>query len=188
MSQTSIDPKEFSELFLTNGNLENVVCHMCNQSAGIVADPITETLMVMLTTPLSVVITEAGVAIFRNQPAMVLPYVNMNSEQLLYIQKTVDTLVNNSVEENMELKGHIQMGGGCIVMVPNQKKYKDFIIDNEALLHAFITSVGKSKQYDTWTKRALSSIIIQRLSCTVNIPKEVILSATTHSENLFRLL
>jgi hypothetical protein len=182
-----IDYDVFSKIFLTGTNLQNVICHLCNQGGGLVSDPITETLSVMATTPISLVITEAGVAMFKNKPTMVFPYSNMNSEQLLYITKLVDTLVQNSTEENLKLKGHVQMGGGCIIVIPTQTHHQDFIVKKNDLLHAFVESVYKSQRnnYTPWTKKALCSIILQRLSCTTNLPKDILNHATAHSETLF---
>jgi hypothetical protein len=177
-----IDINEFVLLFLTGNDLQNVICHMCNQRTGLVSDPITETLSVISTTPLSIVITEAGVAMFKNQPTMVWPYSSMHSKQLLYIKRVIDTLVTNSSDDNLKLNGHVQMGGGCIVMVPSSRQQKEFIINSKDILLAFVDSVNDSLRYDGWTKKALSSIIIQRLTCVVNIPKEVIVAATTYAE------
>jgi hypothetical protein len=180
-----IDYDIFCKVFLTGINLQNVLCYLCNQSAGLVSDPITETLTVLASTPLSLVITEAGIAIFRDKPTMVYPYSSMNSEQLLYIKQIVDTLVQNSQVDNPKLKGHIQMGGGCIIALPSQTCHKDFILEKNDLLHAFIESVNKSNGYNNWTKKALCSIIMQRLACTTNLPKEMMHHAAVHSETLF---
>jgi hypothetical protein len=180
-----IDIHEFVSLFLTGNNLQNVICHLCNQSAGLVADPITQTLTVMASTPVSVVITEAGVAMFRNQPAMVWPYVHMTSEQLLYIKKIVDQVVENSIDGPLKLHGHVQMGGGCIVMIPSSKQHKDVLVDGKQLVHAFVASIGSSPSHDNWTKRSLSCILIQRLSCAVNLPKDALLSSSEYSDALF---
>ena len=180
-----IDYNHFRQLFLTDTSLQNIMCHLCNQSTGLVSDPITETLGVMATTPLSVVITEAGVAMFRDQPTMVFPYTYMTSEQLLYIQDVVNHLVQNCIEGNLKLKGHVQMGGCCIIMIPSQTHHQELTVKKDDLLHAFIESVGRSKNYNPWTKKALCSIIIQRLSCVVNLPNETMHSATEHSEALF---
>jgi hypothetical protein len=180
-----IDYDIFSKLFLTGIHLQNIICHLCNQSAGLVSDPITETLTVIATTPLSLVITEAGMAMFKDKPTMVVPYANMNSEQLLYVKNLVQTIVDGSTEDNLNLKGHVQMGGGCIIMIPSQTHHHDWIVKKNDLLHAFVESVNKSNHYNQWTKKALCSIIMQRLSCTINIPKEVLRHATDHSEALF---
>jgi hypothetical protein len=181
----SIDLDEFSRIFLNDDSLLHLVCHLCNQSLGHVSDPITETLTIIATTPLTIVITEAGVAMFKNQPTMVLPYNNMTAEQLLYVKGVVDSIVEKSTDDNMQLKRHVQMGGGCIVMVPIQTRTKDLIVDSKDLLQAFVRGVAGGKQYNNWTKKALCNIILQRLSCTVNLSKEHMLQATTFSASLF---
>jgi hypothetical protein len=182
--QMLIDYNEFYQLFLTKTNLQNVICHLCNQGAGLVSDPITETLAVIATTPLAVVITEAGVAMFRDKPMMVFPYSNMNSEQLLYIRSVVDSLLQTSTEGNVKLKGHVQMGGGCIIMIPSPT-HQDVIVKNDDLLRGFVESVARSQKYHPWTKKALCSIIMQRLSCAVNLPKDTLHHAVEYSETLF---
>lgn len=180
-----VDLEEFSTVFLTGKNLENLVCHLCNQCTGLVTDPITETLTVIATTPLSIVITEAGVAMFKNQPAMVWPYVHMTSDQLRYLKVIMEGLVEYSCTENCRMQRHVQMGGGCIVMIPSYKQQKDVLINCKDMVHAFIASIDKSPAYTNWTKKALSGIIIQRLACTVNIPKETLVSCTTYAAEVF---
>jgi hypothetical protein len=173
------------KLFLTGTNLQIIICHLCNQSAGLVSDPITETLTVIATTPLSLVITEAGMALFKDKPNMVFPYTSMNCEQLLYVKSLVDSLVEKSTEDDVKLKGHVQMGGGCIIMMPTLTHNQECMIKTQDLLCAFIESVNKSQNYKPWTKKALCSIIMQRLSCTVNLPKNVLHNANVHLEALF---
>jgi hypothetical protein len=173
------------KLFLTGANLQNIICHLCNQSAGLVSDPITETLTVIATTPLSLVITEAGIVIFKDRPNMVFPYTNMNSEQLIYVKGLVDNLVENSTGDNQKLKGRVQMGRGCIIMMPSPTHHQEFIIKKEDLLYAFIECINKSHYYNQWTKKSLCSIIMQRLSCTVNLPKDILHHASVYSDNLF---
>jgi hypothetical protein len=180
-----IDLAEFVAVFLTGNNLENLICHLCNQCTGLVSDPITETLTVLTTTPLSIVITEAGVAMFKNQPAMVWPYVYMTTEQLTYLKGVVDGLADYSCTDSSRLQRHIQMGGGCIVMIPSSKQHKDVILCNSEVVHAFVNSINKSAHYTQWTKKALSGVIIQRLACTINIPKDTLLSCTAYAEGVF---
>ena len=180
-----VDPQEFSDMFLTGVDLENVICHMCNQSAGLVSDPITETLMIMATTPVCVVFTEAGLAMFRDKPTMVMPYMNMTPVQLMYIKKIVENIVEATECKDNNIRGQVQMGGGCIILIPMQKTKWDFIIDKEKLMKAFVTSIDKSKDYNNWTKRALCSIIMQRLSCSTNISKESMRKVSAISDSLF---
>jgi hypothetical protein len=178
-----IDPRELSAKFLTGTNLQNVVCHLCNQSAGLVSDPITETLTVMATTPVSVVITEAGVALFKNRPTMVLPYTSMTSEQLLYLRDVINTVAEDTITN--DVKGRVQMGGGCIVTMSQQSNATDCLISQKDLLEAFVQGVYNSKDYNNWTKKALCGVIIQRLCCSTNISKETLRNSTMHTHALF---
>jgi hypothetical protein len=181
----SIDMRDFSDLFLCGRDLQNVICHFCNQSTGACSDPITETLTIMATTPIAVVITEAGVSVFKNQPAMVIPYSAMNASQLLYLKHIVEALVRDSTESHLKMKGHVQMGGGCIVMIPSQKDQRDFIIDQKDLLHAFVEGIHTSVGYNNWTKKAFCGILIQRLACSVNLSKDIISTASSHAHLRF---
>lgn len=180
-----IDMKDFSAEFLKGINLQNVICHMCNQCTGILSDPVTETLVVMATTPLAVVVTEAGVAMFRNKPTMVFPYTSMTPRQLLYIKGIVDLLVENSSTSTLKLRGSVQMGGGCIVVIPSPRTQHDFIINTQDILHSFISAVAMSEKYTSWTKKALCGIITQRLSCSVNLTRETMMYSASYSESLF---
>jgi hypothetical protein len=70
--------QRFVQLFLEGESLQRVMKHLCETSVGQVVDPITDVVCVMVTSPLQLVITEIGVAPFRDRAAHVYPFVAMN--------------------------------------------------------------------------------------------------------------
>jgi hypothetical protein len=181
-----IDISRFVEIFLTGENLQNVICHLCNQNSGHISDPITETLTTIATTPISVIITEAGIAMFRNKPTMVIPYTNMSAVQLSHVKEVVDSFVQDSPENRLQVKGNVQMGGGCIIMISSKTKGQEVLIDKNEILQAFILGVYNSKNYNNWTKKALCNIIMQRLSCTMTISRDVLQYAIAYCDEKFK--
>lgn len=54
------------KIFLSEKNLRKVMAHLCNHgSSNHVADPVTDTVVMMMTRPVHLVITEVGVALFK---------------------------------------------------------------------------------------------------------------------------
>ena len=55
----------FVQLFLNGDALQQMISYICNTSHGSVADPITTTVCMMITTPVQIVLTQVGVAPFK---------------------------------------------------------------------------------------------------------------------------
>lgn len=180
---TRID--EFIDKFLTGKSLQDVVCLLCNQCCGLSTDPITDTLVVVATTPICVVVTETGLSLFQNQPSMVFPYSHMSRDQLDFVNEKVKIVLELSRENHSNAKGQIQMGGGCILMITPQSKHSGRILNAVDIVNAFVDSVIKSDKQDNWCKKAICNIILQRVSCAVNMPNEAIHTVAQRLEKNF---
>ena len=53
------------EKFLCGSQLRRVMAHLCNHCSNQVGDPIADTVAMMLTQPIHLVITEVGIALFK---------------------------------------------------------------------------------------------------------------------------
>ena len=51
--------------FLTGKNLRKMFSHLCNNASGQVTDPISDTVVMMLTCPVQLILTEVGVSLFK---------------------------------------------------------------------------------------------------------------------------
>lgn len=128
--------KKIVKLFLQGQNLRKVMAHLCNNCSSHVADPISDTVVMMLTCPIHLVITEVGIALFKDKPTALFPYSEMDPDQRYFVEEVVQScllhcnrisLLPSSLEtkdssgENAlpyyHLYHHavVQMGGGCIL-------------------------------------------------------------------------
>lgn len=105
-------------LFLTGKHLKRVMAHMCNNASSHVADPITDTVVMMLTCPINLVVTEVGIALFKasfliyllhctyidikkytftyfefmqDKPTALFPYSEMDSDQRYFVEQVVQS-------------------------------------------------------------------------------------------------
>lgn len=62
---TTLDIGAFIDLFLTGKSLQTMISHICNTAHGSVTDPITNTLCMMIKSPIQIVLTQVGVAPFK---------------------------------------------------------------------------------------------------------------------------
>ena len=64
--------------FLQGQNLRRVFAHLCNHSTGQVTDPISYVVHIMLTCPVQMVVSEVGVAFFKDHPNALFPFTAMD--------------------------------------------------------------------------------------------------------------
>ena len=190
--------RDVVETFLKGNSLRRIIKFFCDTSVNQVVDPVTETLCMMLTTPLQFSITEIGVTFFKDKNTHVFPYRNMTQGQLEYVRDTVNSIYGvDSVEESARMG--VQMGGGCVVKlsstslqrhavvappcpslpkkaanVVGQNTHPD-VLDAFEVLGAFCTSVFSSKLYggDPQLCYNLCNVIIQRVCTSVHLQKDV---------------
>ena len=191
--------REVVDTFLRENSLRRIIKYFCDTSVNQVVDPVTETLCMMLTTPLQFSITEIGVTFFKDKNTHVFPYCNMTRRQIDYVKDTVKRLYGvASVEESARMG--VQMGGGCVVKLssssssalcedsPQQQgqtgggggaeeaeQPHPEILDAFEVLGAFCTSVFASKNYasDPQLCYNVCNVVIQRVCGSVHLQKDV---------------
>ena len=115
----------FVELLLRGDELVHLMRHCCNTSMGQVVDPITDVVCVMITSPLQIVITEVGVAPFKDRPTRVYPFVEMNEGQRTFLREIVQShldcadggkKVTTTTTTSTSISfASLQMGGGFVI-------------------------------------------------------------------------
>ena len=153
--------QETVDMFLRGKNLRRVMNTFCNDSVGQVVDPITETLCMMLTTPLQLVVTEVGVTLFRDKNTHVFPYPQMTRAQIDYVKG----VVRDAFGLNCAPRGGLQMGGGCVIKFDTTNP--SMLLSPTEVFEAFFQSVFESKVYtDPGVRYNVCNIVLQRvLSC-----------------------
>lgn len=179
--------RKFISLFLEGEQLQKVMKYLCETSLGQVTDPITDVVCVMITSPLAFVITEVGVAPFKDKFTHVYPYSHMNREQRAFIRSVVESHRDSagSVSNTKNATASLQMGGGCIIEIPNsdhannkgQQRNQPLYLKAENVLECLCRSViGNSTTSggEKWKRHGVCSIILQRVSSSIHIPRETL--------------
>lgn len=174
---------EIASLFLGDISIKTTLCELCNVRDQLCADPISDTLCAMYNSPVSVTITTVGVALFKDQPAMVIPYSVMSKTQLEAILQCVTQFRQNK-EIGIKTSGEVRMGeGNLILQPPIGKPVKS--VPLPLLLNTFIDLVSENKTYDSWAKRSICSIVLQRLSASIGSSGEALKNANHRVMELF---
>ena len=159
-----MDTHGFIDLFLKEDALCHIVAYMCNNTQGLVTDPITNVLYSMITSPIQIVLTQVGVAPFKDKNTLVFPYRLMNEDQKSFIRSFVQDM-------EYEITGTIasvQIGGGC--MLNKSTNGQDIFLDYVHVLTAFCNNVSKSKTHQNPAiQRAICNIIIQRIGSLIHL-------------------
>mmetsp|Transcript_31120 Transcript_31120/g.75118 ORF Transcript_31120/g.75118 Transcript_31120/m.75118 type:complete len:139 (+) Transcript_31120:22-438(+) len=79
------------------------MCYFCLICSDLpvaqVMDPITETICMMVTSPIELTITEPGVTLFQNRHTHVYPYNRMNEAQKSYVRNTITRVLKFQKEK-----------------------------------------------------------------------------------------
>lgn len=174
---------EIASLFLGDSAIKTTLCELCNARDQLCADPISDTLCAMHNAPISVMITTVGVALFKDQPVMVIPYSVMSKAQLEAILQYVTQFRQNR-DGGVKASGDVRMGEGNLILQPTLgQPVKN--VPLPLLLNTFIDLVLENKTYDNWAKRSICSIVLQRLSASIGSNGDVLRNANSRVLELF---
>lgn len=84
-----MDPERFIDLFFEENQLRKMLCYLCDACAGHIIDPVTEITCMMIQCPIQLVVTEIGIAPFKDRLTVVYPYSKMNHVQREFIADVV---------------------------------------------------------------------------------------------------
>lgn len=112
-----VDMDAIVDLFLKGTALQDTICILCNHRDMFCSDPITDTVSLMISQPISMAIGEGGLMLFGRRPDMTIPFTCMSREQLQYVGGIADELI---VSINTSGEG-VHMCGG-VVVIPCKKK------------------------------------------------------------------
>jgi hypothetical protein len=175
--------KRLLEVFLSNNNLRKVMAHLCNSYCGhSVSDPIADTVVMMLTCPVNLIITEVGIALFQNRPTALYPFSKMDACQRYYVEEVVRSclLKCNSIPpcagdqvgrgQHSFHNAMVQMGGGCILYTRTVKGRPSLLLNPLEVLQCACDCIFDSKDHcSPEIRHAICSIVLQRVCSMSNI-------------------
>lgn len=132
-------------------------------------DPITHTLCMMITTPVQIMLTQVGVAPFKDKNTSIFPYKLMNDEQKQFLRDFV-------METETHVSGliaSVQIGGGCVLC--RRIERGGVFLEPGLVLSAFCQNVQESKTHkNPAIQRSICNIVIQRVGGQVLLDKDVL--------------
>ena len=154
----------FADIFFDEENIRNTTIVLCQNNPH-ATDPISNTLIVMLSTPLEIQLVVNGVQMFRGKELM-FPYQHMNSKQREFLLD----IINQDEWLLYEF---------CMQYKP--KNRPPLYIDHLEVLKAICSLIQGSKKYtDSKSRLAITNIILQRVHSNVSISKTIQLALNKH--------
>lgn len=169
------------DVFLTGQNMRKMMAHLCNSYCGhSMSDPITDTVVMMLTCPLNLIITEVGIALFQDRPTALYPFSKMDADQIYYVEGVVrscllkcNAAMSISDDHSQQIVCHnamVQMGGGCILYTRTVRSTPELLLNPLEVLKCTCDCIFASSDHcDAEIRHAICSIVLQRVCCLSNI-------------------
>jgi hypothetical protein len=161
--------EEFHALFLSNESLQTYFVFLCKSNVES-SDPITDALVVLLTSNAQYMISRNGLVLFKGFPAY--PFSIMNREQKNLIYQVVD-----SIRSEVHTYSHFARSENPLTYSVENQKLLIHIppqrIDPKLVMSMLVHLIGTSSK----PSLLLFNLIVQRLTLRVNINKETILFA-----------
>lgn len=175
---------DIANLFFQGDNLKRTICALCNGRDQLCVDPISETLIVMHTAHIQVMVTESGVALFRDHPMMIIPFLTMTMDQLKLLAGIVMEFISSRENVGVTTAPQAHMGGGRIIF-PCTTGQKVPPLPFLTLVKAFVDLVCESPGYDLWSRRAICSVVLQRMAASVGVSPDAMREASAYVSQAF---
>lgn len=172
--QLSLKTKEGNDLnknsllsfFQSPKILQKVIVNHINNRNQDFPDPITSTLILMVSSPMQIEFCEMGVMLFKTNNLPVLPYSSLNDEEGVFLRNILDQIDNSSLTETYY---------GCGKFSVQFNMGRGIYLPKKCVLLAFVNVMQKQKDFkEICILQRLSDIIIQRFLSTISVhPDEI---------------
>jgi len=153
--------QRFMDCFFSKENIRNTLIVLCQNNPH-EADPISNTIIIILTTPLEIQLIANGIQLFKDK-GLIYPYQYMNSNQREFLLEII----------NMDSKNWLSYEF-CLQW---KCKGAPMYVDHLEILKTLCELIQGSKKYtDARSKLAITNIILQRVHANVTISKTIQLS------------
>jgi len=155
------DFEAMRQVFFDNGSLKRMLIYMCNSHKRDTDDPITLTVIAMLTSELCLIMNEFGVKLFKSSMLPQIPYHMLNTAQKRYLMNTLD----NSPKNNLHISSHNNNGFQIRLKQAFCNKYLDRAVILDQLRECIC---DYNDNADLQTRTILYQILHQRILCSVS--------------------
>jgi len=154
--------------------LQRAIAHMVNHRIQHFTDPLTSTLVLMATTPVQLVLCEAGLLLLRTTLLPVIPYALLSAHERVTIAAMIHEQSSGpggaaAMHETIEPSGQYTLT--VLPAIDAQHLHK------ARLLCAFAVVIFRAPRADPSINRMLGHIILQRFAAHVTTPSDVMAAA-----------
>lgn len=167
--------QELMQLFFVDQKLSTLISYFCKITVGQSSDPIAETIVAMISSPVVLMLTQVGIAPFREHPSYVYPYRFLDEEQREFLRRFVTSTADNAAGSIAST----QVGGGC--MLYKKPQSKPMYLDTYNVIAALCDGiVGSRTGVDKKFRLAVCSVVLQRIGGIVHIDRAVMSKIALH--------
>lgn len=155
------DFEMMQEVFFDSASLKRMLIHMCNSHKRDTDDPITLTVIAMLTSELCLILNDFGVKLFKSSMLPQIPYHMLNTNQKRYLMNILD----NCPKSNLHISSHNNNGFQIRLKQAFCNKYLDRAVILDQLRECIC---DYNDNADLQTRTILYQILHQRIMCSVS--------------------
>ena len=186
--------ERFLRLISDDNFIQRMLCHMVNNKIQDFQDPLTSTLVLMATSPLQMVLCEAGLLPFKTTLLPVLPYSILTLGEIEQMRQILADTCDRQLHETVESSGQYTLSVAPVAQTSQQQHQQmaanknnssgsaAVTICRRSLLHAFVSvmmftsSSSKQDENQLIVNRTLCNIVLQRFMASVSTPSEIVSS------------
>jgi hypothetical protein len=157
--------QNFTRVFLSGVNLERFIVYCCNAASMDNPDPISSTIVTVLSTPVSISMSDVGIRMFKTTTIAPIPYYLLDESQCEFIRGLMEQAVKQTVPCNIS-SGH---DGGFLLRIPPPPQH---VFVEKAQVSLCLTRAihGANGYGDDSIKEKVLAILFQRISALAVIP------------------
>jgi hypothetical protein len=167
------------DLFFTGSDLANMISYFCKISVAQSRDPIADTVVVMISSPLVVMLTQVGLAPFKNNPSYVYPYKFLSDIQREFLKGFVQSITDNAATGVVSM----QVGGGCILYKKSSTRNPVYLDSYNVITSLCNGIIGNRSKNDHRNRIAVCNVILQRIGGVVHIDRSIMSRVALHLQS-----
>jgi hypothetical protein len=166
--------EEFISTFFTNDSLKHMLTYLCNTRQPGSWDPVTATVLDLLTSRLQLCLTATGLLPFKGHAELVYPYHMMSTEQKDFIRQALQDRASYTICNDAVVFKNVDPCKARKETSKNCKDTSDLKLDAVQVLEAMCCKVLESKIHAEHSVRVgVCNILLQRVQSVVPISKGV---------------
>ncbi len=154
----------FVSVFLKAANLERFVIYACNASKLDNTDPISNIIVAIVSSPISISFSNVGIRAFKSTSIAALQYYLLDQKQCNFIKNLITAILDGSLNTGITSDAN----GGFILRIFPPKT--NIFVEKNEVLQALSRAVRNVSGYgDAIVKERVFSILSQRISAMVTM-------------------